>query len=65
MSTLNNQIENKESLEIADKIITDEFVDGIFIGRYDLSISLDIVIKSYEMIEIIKKIGRLCKKKIK
>ena len=38
-----------------------ENLSGIFIGRYDLSISLDIDINSQEMNNIIKQIATKCK----
>jgi len=55
------QIENKESLKIIDEIINLKFLSGIFIGRYDLSISLNIDINSHEMNNIIKQIAKKCK----
>ena len=36
-------------------------MNGIFIGRYDLSISLDIDIQSQKMIDVIKYISAKCK----
>ena len=55
------QIETKESLEIIDEILNLENLNGIFIGRYDLSISLDIDIQSQKMIDVIKYISAKCK----
>lgn len=55
------QIENKESLKVIDEIINLDDLSGIFIGRYDLSISLEIDINSQEMNNIIKQIAKKCK----
>ena len=55
------QIENKESLGKIDEILKLENLHGIFIGRYDLSISLNIEINSPEMINLIELIASKCK----
>ena len=55
------QVENKEALALIDKLINLKNLSGIFIGRYDLSISLGIDIKSKEMINVIKLIALKCK----
>ena len=54
-------MENKEALALIDKLINLKNLSGIFIGRYDLSISLGIDIKSKEMINVIKLIALKCK----
>tara|TARA_B100000212_G_C27258642_1_gene483488 strand:- start:53 stop:745 length:693 start_codon:yes stop_codon:yes gene_type:complete len=55
------QVENKASLDIIDEILNLENLNGIFIGRYDLSISLDIDIKSKKMTDVISHIASKCK----
>ena len=57
------QIENKELLNSIDDLILLNKLDGVFVGRYDLSKSLGIDIKSREMIELLKDISVKCKTK--
>ena len=57
------QVENKEVLSFIDDLINLNNLSGIFIGRYDLSISLGIDIKSREMTDLIKLIASKCKSK--
>ena len=48
-------------MRVIDEIINLDDLSGIFIGRYDLSISLEIDINSQEMNNIIKQIAKKCK----
>lgn len=57
------QLENKELLKSLEDLIILNKLDGVFIGRYDLSKSLGIDIKSREMIELLKYISAKCKSK--
>lgn len=57
------QVENKEALSFLDNLVNLKCLNGIFIGRYDLSISLGIDIKSKEMVDLIKLIASKCKSK--
>lgn len=57
------QCETKESLENIEDIVKIDGVDGIFIGPYDLSISLDIPgqTESPQIIEAVKRVIKACK----
>lgn len=57
------QCETKESLENIEEIVRVDGVDGIFIGPYDLSVSLGIPgeTESPEIIEAVKRVVAACK----